>query len=159
MKPILQALLMADHVYVDAATKKKIVVGIFHRMTFATKREGLEAPNADGTRQIQVPLSGHLSGSPFCYVSLTEVRGKQPFTLRFVHLDEDRALFQTTFEVECNNPLETIEAVFPLPYLPVKGPGHYALELLWGMEPLGCHRIVAVEGPQRTGEQPPNSGV
>ena len=98
----------------------------------------------DGSRQLTISQAGHRSGSPFCYISLTEVRGAQTFTIRFVNLDDDQALFETKFEVTCNSPLETIEGVFPLPVLPIKGPGHYALELLWGHEPLGCHRITAV---------------
>jgi len=148
VKPILQALLMADHVYVDTATNKKIVAGIFHRMVLT--RPSVE-PVGEHAQKIQIPLSGHLSGSPFCYVSLTEVRGQQQFTLRYVNLEDDRALFQSEFEVNCSDPLETVEAVFPLPILPVKGPGHYALELLWGQEPLGCHRITIVESPQPEG--------
>jgi hypothetical protein len=146
VKPILQALLVADHVYVDSVTNKKIVAGIFHRMTLAKPTlEGDITEAEDGTRKIEIPQGGHRSGSPFCYVSITEIRGNQKFTLRFVNLDDDQALFQTQFEASCNNPLETIEAVFPLPVLPLKNePGHYALELLWGQEPLGCHRISVV---------------
>ena len=142
MKPVLQALLVADHVYVDIATNKKVVAGIFHRLTIRTRTA--EAAGEDKVK-IQIPLSGHQLGSPFCYISLTEIRGSQPFTLRYVNLEDDKALFQTEFNAECSNPLETIEAVFPLPALPIPGPGHYALELLWGQEPLGCHRITIVE--------------
>lgn len=149
MKPILQALLVADHVYVDAATNKKIVAGIFHRMSIAKSNIEEEVKKSeDGTRKLEIPQSGHRSGSPFCYISLTEIRSNQKFTLRFVNLEDDQALFQTEFEASCNNPLETIEAVFALPVLPLKGAGHYALELLWDQEPLGCHRITVVEPTQ-----------
>lgn len=143
MKPVLQALLVADHIYVDKITGKKIVAGIFHRMMFA-KAQAVQSVD-EGAIRIEVPLGGQQSGSPFCYISLTEVRGKQPFTLRYVNLEDDKPLFQTEFEIECNNPLETVEAVFPLPRFPADKPGHFALELLWGQEPLGCHRITVAE--------------
>ena len=153
MRPILQALLVADHVYVDAATNKKIVAGIFHRLLLAkAKVETVDQPvgeiSGEGARKIEIPIGGHQPGSPFCYISVTEVRGKQPFTLRYVNLDDDKALFQTEFQLECANPLETVEAVFPLPVLPAREAGHYALELLWGQEPLGCHRITIIATPQ-----------
>lgn len=160
MKPILQALLVADHVYVDATTNKKIVTGIFHRMMFGPalveqpeqpEQPGGGEPNESTTvvpRKIQVPLSGHQSGSPFCYISLTEVRGKQPFVLRYVRLNDEKAIFQTEFQLECNDPLRTIELVFPLLKLPSDKVGYFALELLWNHEPLGCHRISVEEHPQ-----------
>ncbi len=146
MKPILQALLMADHVYVDAATKKKIVAGIFHKLVlFPPKLEPVPGPegeySGESVQRIQIPVAGQKSGSPFCYLSVTEVYGKQAFTLRYVNLDDDKAIFQTEFQLEGKDPLETIEFVLPLPELPSKAAGHYALELLWGLEPLGCHRI------------------
>jgi hypothetical protein len=136
--------LVADHVYIDAGTGKKIVAGIFHRMTLTPAK--LE-PTGENTVRLEVPAGGHQSGSPFCYISLTEIRGKQPFTLRYVSLEDDKALFEMQFMAECQDPLETVEAVFPLPALPVLGPGHYAIELLWGQEPLGCHRITMIEQP------------
>jgi len=85
------------------------------------------------------------SGSPFCYISLTEVRGRSSFELRYVDLAEDKVLFGTQFEIDCNNPLETVELVFPLPLLPGSRPGTFVLELLWNNEPLGYHRITVEE--------------
>ena len=140
MKPALHALLLADHVYTDDTTKKKIVAGIFHNLAIG-QLETSPGP-IEGSKKIQIPISGQVAGSPFCYISMTEVRGEQPFTLQFVNLSEDKALFQTEFKINCTNPLETIELVFPLPQLPISSAGTYALELLWGQELLGTHRII-----------------
>ncbi len=149
MKPILQALLVADHVYTDAATGKKIVAGIFHTLRFAkgsaAQREG------GGEVQIGIPAGGMHAGSPFCYLSLTELHGRQAFTLRYVSLDEDKVIFSADVIVDQANPLDTIEAVLPLPTLPGTRPGTYALELLWNDEPLGSHRINVIEIADPTG--------
>lgn len=145
MKPILQALLVADHVYTDAATGKKIVAGIFHTLRFAKRPpQPLEA-GVGGDAPMAIPIGGLQAGSPFCYLSLTELRGRQAFTLRYVFLDEDKVIFSADVIVEQATPLDTVEAVLPLPTLPATQPGMYALELLWNDEPLGSHRINVIE--------------
>jgi hypothetical protein len=144
VKPVLQALLVADHVYSDATTGKKIVAGIFHRLLFK-RMPPPEEQGEQGKSVIQVGSSGHRAGSPFCYVSLTEVRGEQHFDLRYVDLGDDNVVFGTRFGFKSDNPLQTIETILPLPNLPAAKPGVFALELLWNNEPLGSHRIIVDE--------------
>jgi hypothetical protein len=149
VKPIVQALLIADHVYTDTTTGKKVVAGIFHRIKIQKMTPQMETPPAGHVEgqpgqqraRIAVPPAGMQSGSPFCYISLTEVRGRCPMELRYVDLDEDKVLFGTQFEIDFKDPLETVELVFPLPMLPGNKPGVYVLELLCNNEPLGYHRI------------------
>jgi hypothetical protein len=152
VKPILQALLVADHVYTDQATGKKVVAGIFHRLWFAIKKAQVEE-SSDGTKQqIQIPTGGLVAGSPFCYISLTELRGKQDFTLRYILLDEDKPIFEAQITLDgVASPLETVEVVLPLPQLPAEKPGTYALSLLWNDEELGAHRISVSELPEGEG--------
>jgi uncharacterized protein DUF6941 len=150
VKPLLQALLLADHVYTDRVTGKNIVVGIFHRIFIrAQPPQGTEA-NTGELQVIRVGPQGHQAGSPFCYISLTEVRGEQTFRLRFVDLSDETALMEGQFTVTSPGPLATIEAIVALPMLPVNKVGTFALELLLGDEPLGAHRINVEE------EKPPN---
>lgn len=141
IQPRLQALLIADHVYVDAATGKKVVAGIFHRMFFVSPKVNQEVIEEAGKVRLKIPPGGHRAGSPFCYISLTEVRTKEHFVLRYINLENDQALFQAEFDVEHHNPLDTIEVVLPLPLLPAEKEGHFALELLWNDVHLGSHRI------------------
>jgi hypothetical protein len=148
VKPVLQALLVADHVYVDAVTGKKVVAGIFHRLLFKKPKAQpaeIQVPDQNATVIIPVSPGGHQSGSPFCYISLTEVRGEQHFELRYVDLDDYKALMGTKFVVRSNDPIQTVEIVLPLPNLPAEKPGTCALELLWNDEPLGSHRINVAE--------------
>lgn len=152
MKPVLQAILVADHVYEDRATGKKIVAGIFHRILVNRRPMEEVVQKADGTKKVLVAGGLH-SGSPYAYISLTEVRGPVPFVLRYVFLDEDQVLLETKFTIEARDPLHPVEAVLPLPRLPADRVGTYALELLHEDEPLGMFRII-VEEMQPGGTSP-----
>jgi hypothetical protein len=158
IKPIVQAILVADHVYTDAGTGKKIVTGIFHSI-FTRKQAVRIEQVGEGSerRQLKVPISaaGFQMGSPFAYISLANVRGKQQFSLRYVDLSTDEARFQAEFGVDCKDPLATVELAVPLPPLPADKPATFALELVWNDEPLGSYRIQV----QFLEEPPPGSGT
>jgi hypothetical protein len=191
-KPILQALVLAEHIYQDQGTGKKIIAGTFNRVFFGKTRppqaETPPAKTTDGAAPAAGPsgvpqpptgvpagaqppaaqLPGAQqppnqprrlqktdvlrAGSPFAFISLTDVRGNVPLELRFVDLANGGILLSTTFRVASDDPLATIEAVVPMPPLPTPHAGVYALELLSESEPLGSLRITAVEAPP---EQPP----
>lgn len=148
VKPNLQALLVADHVYEDKATGKKVVAGIFHRIVFTPGGAIPKQIEKDGIKKQIIPGGLH-AGSPYAYISLTNVRGMKPFVLRYVDLGSDQPLFQTEFQVTCNNPLETVEIVLGLPPLPAGKAGVFTLELLCNDEPIGSFRVqvIAMEGP------------
>jgi hypothetical protein len=153
VKPILQALLVADHVYEDKRTSKKVVVGIFSSLLMvknATEehRGGDSGPDA-AVEQKKKPLSSiEQAGSPYVYVNLTDLKGTAELKLRYVSLESHQAIFETSaFQVSASSPLENVEVVMPLPMLP-RLPGVYALELLAGEEPLGSYRITVQEAKQ-----------
>ena len=87
---------------------------------------------------------GVQAGSPSAYISLTEIRGTVDCILRFVFLSSDEAVFQCGFQIDCKDPLQTVELTLPLPSLPHKA-GVYALELLCNGEPIGAHRVIIEE--------------
>ena len=145
MKPVLQALLLADRIYEDKSTGKKIVAGIFHRLFFQ-KPAKTATIEKDGDDQRLIP-GGLQAGSPYAYVSLTDVRGTRRFALRYVYLDDDQVILKLDFEVSCDDPLQTVEIVVPLPSLPTPNPGTYALELLCEDEPIGSFRVKVEEIP------------
>jgi len=141
VKPILQALLVADNVYTDKTTGKKIIAGVFHNIWFIPRKEVEDTVEEGKAVRVAILPAGQDSGSPFCYISLTEVHGRQRFSLRYVYLDQDEQMFSGAFEIDGASPLESVEVIMPLPRLPQKGAGTYALELAWNDEPLGSHRI------------------
>lgn len=95
-----------------------------------------------GQRVLEIPPTGLQSGSPFAYLSLTEVRGNMNFVLQLMNLEDDTQLFRSDLRVECHNPLLTVEMTVPLPPIAPPQAGIYALELLWNSEILGSLRII-----------------
>ena len=143
MKPLLQALLLADRIYRDVDSNKHVIAGVFNRLWF--KKDGATPRTVvvDGVER-QVIAGGVQAGSPSAYISLTEIHGAIDCVLRYVDLHEDKAIFQCGFRIECGNPLETVELTLPLPTLPPKA-GIFALELLCDGEPVGSHRVIVEE--------------
>lgn len=140
MKPVLQALLLAEHVYNDQGTGKKVIAGTFNRFKIQPPFVVDQEKKADGT--IEVPMSAVLrAGNPFAYINLTEVRGRIDIIFRLVHLESNEVVFESSpITIESDDPLGTTELVFPVLDLPRK-PGNYAFELLWENEIIGAHRI------------------
>ena len=165
--PVLQAMLLADQVYQDRDTGKYVICGIFSAIHFVPTPPPAPAPNrspgadvVDGGNQREssapvpppapapVPITRLVrAGSPFAYISLTELQGTRKFELRYVDLDENNILFATAFEVSCLDPLETIQITIALPPLPISHEGVFALELLCEGEMLGSHRVLAKSQP------------
>ncbi len=146
MKPILQAILLADHVYNDHPTGKKIVAGIFHVIHF--KKRPTNDTIANDTAEPQKTEPVFSSGSPFLYISLTEIRGPMKMEINLVDLLDNSILMTNKLDFappSAVNPVTTVEFVVPLPILQIPHTGDYAIELQCDGELVGSHRIQAVE--------------
>ena len=143
VKPVLQALLLADHIYQDLTTGKKIISGTFNKLSFQRKSPPKET-EINGLKHVIV-AGGMNPGSPYAYVSLTEVRGTVPCVLRYVDLENDNSLLECRFSIQCDDPLVTVELILPLPPLPIVKAGIHSLELLCDGEPIGSLRIQVEE--------------
>lgn len=159
IKPVLQALLVADQVYKDASSGKFVVCGIFSNIHVVRAENIPVVHNTPGPpgqgesgKKPRVNVSegsvlhgGMASGSPFCFVSMVDVEGTQHFAVRYVRLDDDKVIFNGDLELRSSDRLIAVQGKLPLPPLPSEV-GVYALELLWnGVEPLGSCRIVVSE--------------
>lgn len=120
--PVLQALVLADHVYDDRQTRKKVIAGTFNQLWSK-----------------QFP--DRFSRTTFAFISLTDVRGEQKLMLRYVDLADNAVLMETHFAVRSGDPLESVEIVIEIPPFPMPHPGAYAFEVLAGSEPLGSLRM------------------
>ncbi len=155
--PILQALLIADKIYVDKDTGKHIIAGVFRNIIIrdnARKETSLPGTQPDEAEPQPTGSSKYISvtsdqfvqaGTASAYVSMVGVHGKQGFCLRFVSLKDHSVLFETKFEVNCESPLEVIQLSLALPYLHTNGVGVHALELLCEDEPMGEFRVNVIE--------------
>jgi hypothetical protein len=139
VKPVLQALVLAEHVYEDRLTHKKIIAGTFNTVQYG-KTEHQEIESGEGRKAIRVK-GGMNAGSPWTYINLTEIHGHADFVLQYVDLKHHTVLMSTRFAVECDSPLHNVEVVIPLPELPTPHPGTYALELLSDDFPIGSLRV------------------
>lgn len=123
MKPILKALLLAERIYEDRETGRKIIAGTLTELAVS---------EADAAVSVYV------------FITLTEVRRKTALVLQYVDLDGE-TLRHVDFEVTGENPLDIIEVTVRLTRLPAPYAGEYAFDLLCvdgtKEELLGSHRL------------------
>jgi hypothetical protein len=144
VKPILQALIVADRIYQDRATGKIIICGTFNKVFFSKRPPAFQAQNQSGEKQTFV-TGGLDAGSPSAYISLTDVCEQTELVLQFTNLAKNQSVFGTKLTVQSHDRLQTVEIIAPLPKLPITEPGTYAIEVLCEGEILGAHRITAQE--------------
>lgn len=181
-KPVLQALVLADHIYQDKITGKKIIAGTFNRVCFTRMKRPPEQPDVESefgqrpspfqsTSETAMPASASLppsssspppsgarrmtaadvqkAGSPYAFISLTDVHGQTPLEMRYRDLSNEAILFGISFQVASEDPLDTVEAVVPVPPLPTPHAGVFALELLAENELIGALRITAIDTAEK----------
>ena len=139
IKPVLQALLLADHVYVDHATGKRIIVGVF---------DFLKTPE----------FPTQFQRTTFAYCAFTGIRGKIDVIFRYVDLESNEVLMETIpIEVRAEDPITTSDLVTEIPPLPMPHPGVYALEVHSCDELIGSLRVTVV-GPEAQGDNNDDNG-
>lgn len=123
--PILQALVLADQVYIDATTHKKVIAGTFNRVwapSFPTVFER-------GT---------------WAYICLTEVREPVKIQLRYVDAEAHQVLMEAIpVGVQATSALDSVELVSAVPPLPMPHEGVYRFEVYAADELIGSLRITA----------------
>jgi hypothetical protein len=140
MKPILQALLLCDRVYQDRSGKY-IIVGVFDQWFFKPRVEVSSNDQSQPPQeQIRTPAEIQDVGTPWVYLSLTDLKGPTKLELRFENLTGAEVYFAVIFEVSSPDPLLSVQIGMPVPKLPSKA-GDYILELLHDDVSLGAHRV------------------
>lgn len=143
MKPVLQALVLADRVYEDRSGKK-IIAGTFNQILLNRRGRITEDHPTDSTKKV-VKIGTVDIGNPFVYLSLTDVLPEIDVTLQFVNVSTNKILLEAGMKIKCEDRLATVEIVLPLPPLAtfVHEPGTYSLDLVWNGEIVGSHRVIA----------------
>jgi hypothetical protein len=153
-KPVLQAMVLADHVYQDRNTGKFVIAGTFgtiwRQQAPPKPSEGSENPAVP--RPFQGPITQ--MGSPYLYLALADVHGKVPLTLRMLDLTDGNSLLEANFEVAAVDPLTMCEFILPMPLLPAVKPGVLSLDLLFQNEILGSWRINVRDVPASPAAEP-----
>ncbi len=126
VKPVLQALLLADHVYTEEGTGKKVIAGTFDCLF------GNEFP----TEFYQVT---------YAYICVTDVHGEVPLMLRYVDLATNEVLLEYgPISVRSDDPLASIDFAIEVPPIPMPHEGVFAFELHAFNELLGFLRITVL---------------
>lgn len=142
MKPVLQALVLADHVYQDVSGKK-VIAGTFSGFKFSKKPPVAEVVRPDGQTQ-RIITGGTSAGSPYVYMSLTDVCDNTTIQIQFLNLSKNIVLFgNDAIQLPKVDRLANVEVVLPLPVLPITEAGTYALQVICEGEILGSWRVVA----------------
>lgn len=151
-KPILQAMVLADHVYQDRATGKHIIAGTFSTIYFA-KRRSEPTKNSDGEESQTV--SGMIStiGSPYLYLALVELGKDVPLSIKYVELVEDpKTLIEANIVVSANDPLSVAEFIISMPPLPAQRAGTFSLDVEFEGLSIGSWRVRVCELPSKDKE-------
>lgn len=127
--PVLQALVLADHVYTDVNTNKNVIAGTFKRLWAKS------FPAVFGRES-------------YAYIALTEVRQDLGLELRYVDLRDNKVLMSTKIPVPHQDPLETIELIVVIPPFPMPHPGAYEFAIHLDEAMLGSSRIMVGEKEQ-----------
>jgi hypothetical protein len=152
VRPVLQALVLADRVYQDVTTGKKIIAGTFSGYKFSKRPAVAEIVRPDGTKQ-QVLAGGTSIGSPFAYISLTDVCDGTTLEIQFINLSKNVVLFGTAVNIAHVDRLANVELVLPLPVLPITEAGTYALQVVCEGEIVGSWRVMAEDLDARKEQQ------
>lgn len=122
LKATIQSFILADHVYVDAQTGKKVIAGTFDRVSLGASQKALH------------PV--------FAYLAVTNCRGWIRLQLRHVDLADGSVLHTSgVLRFEADDPLRTYEVVIEIPPLPLPHEGTYAIEAYCNDELAGSIRI------------------
>ena len=152
MKPILQAIILADKVY-EERSGKKIIAGTFNRIqTGPAPTQQVQQP--DGTTATVVQ-GGTDPGCPWAYISLTDVFDGTEVTLHYNDLETNTSQFHVGVKIANQDRLATIEIVVPLP--PMRAftphPGTFSLDVVWKGEIIGSQRVIVEQVGGKPAEQ------
>jgi hypothetical protein len=120
--PVVQAVVMADHVYQDRDTGKYVVAGTFHQL-----------------RASAFPCELTTPIHAFCV--LTSVAAPIAVSMQLVSPDGNVVMSSSALTVTCLDPQQMIEFAFPVPSLQLPVPGWYRLVLLIDDTPRGSARL------------------
>ena len=127
-KPVLQALLLADQVYQDQRTGKKVIAGTFNK---------LWSPR----------FPAQLGRTTFAFICITDIRGRATLRLQYRDLSDNSVLMQLNegAVVEAASPNDSIELIVAVPGFPMPRPGVYSFDVVHEVEILGSLRINVVQ--------------
>jgi hypothetical protein len=122
--PILQALVLADRIYTDADTGKRVIAGTFNRV----QCKSFPIQHAECV---------------WAFLLLTELVGRTSLQLRFVRLSDNLVLMESKkIGIESSDPLAVLDMAIMIPPLPLPNAGVYCFECYANEALIGSVRLV-----------------
>lgn len=132
--PVLQALVLADHIYTEESGKR-IICGTFSQIWCAQFPAMLNRPT-------------------WAYILLAEVRAHPVLQLRFVKFNDNRILMKSArIGIRAKSPLVPVDIAIEIPPFPLPSPGAYGVECLVDDTLIGCVRLQVNKTTETQGEQ------
>ncbi|MFQ5804841.1 MAG: hypothetical protein ACE5I3_00160 [Phycisphaerae bacterium] len=132
-KPVLQAIVLADQVYTDRDSGKKVIAGTFNRL-WATE------------------FPARFSRPTWAFICLTNLQGRVEVNLRYIDLSSSEVLMETKpIPVQSEDRLASLELMVQVPPFPMPHEGVYAFEVHAAGEMLGSVRLQV--NKRETGDQ------
>ena len=126
--PVVKAMVLADQVYTDGESGKRVICGTFSRLNVASK------------------MPGSFGRATYAFILLSDGLGDCSLRLRFVHLDSNKILMEShPMDLELDNPLKTLDIVMAVPPFPLVGEGFYSLECWIDTNLVGSVRLEVVK--------------
>ena len=128
--PVLQALVLADHIYTDQSGKR-IICGTFSKIF------SREFPNVT-------------TFSAFVFILLVDVVGEVVLQLRFVSLYDNQILMESKpMRIQSNDPLTPLDIVVQIPPFPLPRAGIYSFECWTDEAMIGSVRLQVAKSPNK----------
>src|SRR3972149_5881459 len=127
--PVLQALVLADHIYTDHPSGKRVICGTFSKI-------------------FSLGFPAVTSFSAFVFILLVDVVGEVVLQLRFVSLDDNQILLESKpIRIESKDPLTPLDVVVQIPPFPLPKAGIYSFECWTDDSMIGSVRLQVVKAP------------
>ncbi len=93
-RPVLQAMVLADHVYQDRLTGKFVIAGTFSSVWIGEIKFEASTVEGEAAQRVASTQPPTQIGSPYLYLALVEVIGQVPLILKLVDLSDASVLFE-----------------------------------------------------------------
>ena len=131
--PTLQALVLADHVYQDVMTGKKVIAGTFNRLYVS-----------------EFGTNVNFGTITYAFICVTNVEEVVPLELRYVDLSDNSVLLRAAgIEVASKDRFLSNELIVQVPPFPLPHAGVYAFEVHANDKLIGSLRIKVEKLPEK----------
>lgn len=127
--PVLQSILLAERVYIDTQSDRKVLAGTFHDLVLER-------------------IPGLFDTGAYLYLAVREIKGTCILQVEFVDCGANKTLLEfDPIPIHAVGSLETIDIVIALPPLSIPDAGLYSFDIFSDNHFLGAFRLTVSAEP------------